>query len=427
MIIQVNPEQRKASPPVSLCRGYVLKDNVIVHPNQYDEKDDSPFIGGSFSSSFMKPKLSFEHSGSLTQATELNSSICSTSFGDQDSLADSSLNSKTTTDLSDISDQDLLVGVEEAAKEDKMVLVAQLLGEIEKRNLSMTGGPQRHAILKQQARLIEEVVEEHQVSPEAGGWKKQCVMHGKHADASVYIRVNEDNDMKVRIEAPMEASLLIPLLSVLNETDLWTTWVPSFHYPIKFGISQLEKLQQVSRSSQIARCQVDMPWPLNNREIIAANVVAEAVDEIGAIVVRARSLEEGQQDGIIVPPVEPGWDRCIMNTGIMITKCPEDHIAPKNKKKRKTRRGKGVKEDEDVEEDEEPLLLFSLIVSIKPAVNFIMRTAIGPMFTALLSVADDVRVGKRPLHQEAMDAKPELYDWLTETIEKLEEQVVQVI
>ena len=405
-----------ASEPVSLCRGVVLMDSVIVHSHAPNEEMEDPSLAGDYSS-LMKTKQSFDSSGNFTRATSLDSSFGS-SFGDNDSLA-GSLNpadyfqGSTGLDVSGMSDQDLLVGIEKAAEEDKMVLVAHFLREMEKRNLPMAD-PKRRETLAHHAQLIEEVIAEHQMTPEAGGWKKQGVMHGKHADTAVYHRVNENQEMTVRLEAPMEASLLIPLLSVLNETDLWTTWMPSFQRPFKLGMRQTEKLKQCSRASQIARARMDMPWPLNNREIIASNIAAEAVDEMGAIIIRARSLEAGEHDGCIVPPVEPGWDRIDMNAGCMIRKCPEDHIALKKRQKWVDKR-----RNKDKEEEEEPLLLFSMIVGVRPSINVITRAVGGPVFAALLSVADEVRVGKRPLHMEAIEAKPALYGWMTEIIQKL--------
>ena len=60
-----------------------------------------------------------------------------------------------------------------------------------------------------------------------------------------------------------------------------------------------------------------------------------------------------------------------------------------------------------------------MIVGVRPSINVITRAVGGPVFAALLSVADEVRVGKRPLHMEAIEAKPELYGWMTEIIQKL--------
>ena len=45
-------------------------------------------------------------------------------------------------------------------------------------------------------------------------------------------------------------------------------------------------------------------------------------------------------------------------------------------------------------------------------INFVTRTVLGTMWSALLSVAEEVRDGKRPLHQEMIDEKQELYDWV---------------
>ena len=69
------------------------------------------------------------------------------------------------------------------------------------------------------------------------------------------LKPNVEDAMKtkflVRIETPIDPSLLTPLLSVLNETQLYSSWLPSWSYPIRMRIESATKLHQIGRASQV--------------------------------------------------------------------------------------------------------------------------------------------------------------------------------
>lgn len=52
-------------------------------------------------------------------------------------------------------------------------------------------------------------------------------------------------------------------------------------------------------------------------------------------------------------------------------------------------------------------------------VNFVTRTAIGRIWSMLLEVAEQVRDGKRPVHKAAIDAEPELYEWIESRVSSM--------
>ena len=45
-------------------------------------------------------------------------------------------------------------------------------------------------------------------------------------------------------------------------------------------------------------------------------------------------------------------------------------------------------------------------------INFVTHAALGIMWSVLLSVAEEVQDGKGPLHQEMIDEKRELHNWV---------------
>ncbi|CAB9507004.1 expressed unknown protein [Seminavis robusta] len=395
-----------ASKPVSLVRGAILQGNVQI--NAEDDKMSLHTLYESHETPFFKTKPSFDCNGSATAATECTSDT--SSVGDRDSsLHDSfAIYESLQADFASKSDQDLLVGIEEAIKDEKMVLVSQLLREMGRRNLHLKDS-KRQATLLENTRMIEDVIIDHQTSPEAGGWKKNCMLHGKHGDTIIYHRLNEKQEISTRIEMALDESMLVPLFAVLYETDHYCDWIPSFQRPFKFGMRETEKLHQVGRALQIARARIDTPWPLRNREIVAFNVMAEAVDEIGAVVVKVKSLEEGEHSGCVIPPALPGWNRIELDGGLMVRKCPKDHPALQKRHSEKA----------TTDEPEKEPVLVSLTLAIRPSINIATRAVVATLWQALLSVAEDVRDGNRPGLKKAIEDKPELYRWFAASVERL--------
>lgn len=314
------------------------------------------------------------------------------------------------------SNADLLQALEDAVEYEKHVLVARYLQEMDKRGLQLQD-PKRQAVLKRNAEQVQEVIDSHSQDPEEGGWKKQGLVHGRARNTMVYHRTNEKGEVTVRCETPIQASLVAPLLAILNETDLYTTWCPSFQRPFKLGVTDTGKHKQCSRACQVAYAKVDMPWPMANREVIAKNVMADALDEVGAVVIRAKTMEAGEEeDGLVIPPVAPGWDRIKMDAGLLLRKCPQDHPALKKKKQKKT--------TQQNEEKEEPMLLATFTLFVTPSVNTVLKIIAGPMWMALVGFAEDMHNGKKgEFHRERMEQKPELYGWADEIVQKMAKAV----
>ena len=55
--------------------------------------------------------------------------------------------------------------------------------------------------------------------------------------------------------------------------------------------------------------------------------------------------------------------------------------------------------------------------------NFVTKTAVGMCWSKLLSVADQVRRGKRPEHQQRIEEKAELYAWIQERAQAMLERM----
>jgi hypothetical protein len=76
---------------------------------------------------------------------------------------------------------------------------------------------------------------------------------------------------------------------------------------------------------------------------------------------------------------------------------------------------------------EEALILLTFKICVKAPlhifptafVNFVTRTVIGTIWAMFLTVAEEVRDGKRPVHQAAIEEKQEFYDWVRDRADKV--------
>ena len=255
-------------------------------------------------------------------------------------------------------------------------------------------------------------------------WKKQGESHGRH-DSVIYYKMGGDqgNCLTARVETPIPSSLLVPLLSVLNECELYREWLPSFEKP-RLGVTKSEKLSQTGRVSQVLAVAMDSPWPLATREVIIGAVAFDDIDAKGHIGVRLKGLHTGSSEtDVEIPAPEGGAVRVDFDGGFLFRKCPEDHPALSTKHRDNS-------DEAEVSSDEHMLLVsFLMYVDSKinflpqSLINFVVRTVIGRMWEKFLTVAEDVKAGRRPKHAEAIAAKREsLYDWVEQRVESLFEK-----
>jgi hypothetical protein len=245
-------------------------------------------------------------------------------------------------------------------------------------------------------------------NPETEGWKKQGETHG-HRDTVIYYKVNPDNAIVSRIETPIESSLLCPLLSVFNETDLFHTWMPKWKVP-RLGVSDSVCLKEMGRGHQIVKVLVDMPYPFDNRECIQHAFAVDSIEDDNAIIVKIDSLDTGKHLEIEIEEVAPGYRRVDFHAGILIRPCPPDHPTLKHSKNQYP--------------EGEKLLLVSVVQQMDAniarvpirLINFFTRNVLGQMWGNLLQIAEDVKNGKRPEHQEMIASKQDLYGWIEKRV-----------
>jgi hypothetical protein len=247
-------------------------------------------------------------------------------------------------------------------------------------------------------------------NPEDQGWKKQGEVHGNR-DTMIYYRVKHpENIIVCRMETPLESSLLCPLLSVINESELYHTWMPHWDFP-KLGLSESRLLKDLGRGHQIISLRIDTPFPFANRECILHGVATDSIDgDDNAIILSIQSMDTGNYFEMDVPAPERGYRRAAYTGDMLFRPCPVDHPVF-----RKSKANYPVGEK---------LLLISMDFSADGRVagvplsiiNFITRTVIGKQWGTLLKIAEDVKSGIRVDHQKAIEEKKELYGWVEERV-----------
>ena len=339
-------------------------------------------------------------------ATSLSSSSLDTSQAEEEK--------ETEEDFGNLeSDEELIKQAEEMQSNERLFVAAKLLRRVQNQSLLTD----KHHGMIRWADAAEIGMKNLQKSPEEEEyWKKQSESHG-HRDFLVYYHVTHDHQLTCRIDSAIESSLLIPILSVFNESELYKTWMPSWEKPIKLGIDDTKKLKESGRGNQIIQVTVNMAWPFATRETIQHAMAIDSIDEEGLLVVHVMS--ETADDDPAIPEPLPGVVRIDFDCTILIGGCRDDHpCLAKSKHK--------------YPQDEE-LILISLSSCVDPHVmgvpvkliNLVTRTAFGRMWSAMLQVAEDVRDGKRPQYQDAIASKRELYDFVENRIQLMFEKVNQ--
>ncbi|CAJ1953455.1 unnamed protein product [Cylindrotheca closterium] len=295
--------------------------------------------------------------------------------------------------------------------QEKLFEAARLLRQIDKDSPLLTDF---HRKILRNASICGKAVSELLAPPnkgEAGGqsqWIKQGQSNGSYP-TTIYYKVETGAKLTCRMETPVPTNLLVPLLSVLNESELYGTWIPSWTVPIRLGVKQSKQLINDTRGHQIIQVQCDVPWPMSTREVLMDVMAIDDIDKNGFIVAKMQTLTEASQkhllSGFEVPTAEYGIERIDYDGAVLFRPCPVDHPNYASAK----------------EKFSEELILLQFVIFFdahmmvpQSVVNFITRTVVGHIWNMLLHVAEEVRDGQRKEHKEAIERKADFYKWVDE-------------
>ena len=337
-------------------------------------------------------------------------------------------------DPGDEEDDVVLIHQAEAFFSDQRHLqAAQLLRRVSNQHLLTA----KHHRILEMACAAEQVYRElSHPHPQDQGWHQQGnTTHGSNRHSLIYYKVTaQTKAITFRIEIPIQASLLVPVMAVLNETDLYTTWMPSWNHP-QFGLSEIECLGEFARGHKLVRQRFAVPFPFCAREFIMDAYTVDAIREdppndqqqqqpagdatmTSGVILKIVSVEPGiTPEGAVVGPTPNGVKRVDFDAGFLIRPCPSDHPSWQQQQQGhwSTRR----RNDDDVDE---PILLFSALQKFDAhiagipmvCVNFLTRVAMGQQWNEMIRVAEEVRKGLRPDLEKRIAQQHELYGWMAE-------------
>ena len=303
------------------------------------------------------------------------------------------------------------------ANDHKLLLSARLLQGIADEHLQTV-----HRDIIREAELFNNLIRDNAATLD--GWTKQGERTGRH-NFTIHYKMNDKpplgRDLSVRIESVVHSDLLVPIISVLNESELYSSFLPNWTVP-KLRVSKSEKLQQRGRCSQIVNIETEVPWPLAMRQVIIKAVAIDDLDRqdgdvsSGRIVIRLQSLDTdtNNKEGYEVPPTIRGAVRVKVKGGFIIENVATDHplVSHALQDYRKS------KKDTSKEDLVSVTLNFCVDPQLssvpKPFIDFFVRQAIGRMWNMFLDVAEGVKSGRQKAHCEAISKKRDLYDWVEE-------------
>eukprot|EP00531_Pseudo-nitzschia_arenysensis_P015831 CAMPEP_0116128000 /NCGR_PEP_ID=MMETSP0329-20121206/7130_1 /TAXON_ID=697910 /ORGANISM="Pseudo-nitzschia arenysensis, Strain B593" /LENGTH=370 /DNA_ID=CAMNT_0003622117 /DNA_START=119 /DNA_END=1231 /DNA_ORIENTATION=+ len=305
---------------------------------------------------------------------------------------------------------ELLKMIDGLFKEEKHLEAARILRTVEDPSLLTD----KHRKLLKKAGIIEEAMAELLSSPQEE-WTKQGESHGQF-DFTIYYKVEEGARLTCRIESPIPHSLLVPLLSVLNESALYHTWIPSWQTPFKLGVQESNQLLHDSRGHQVIQVSVSVPWPMKPREALFSVQAVDEIDENGLIIAKMTSIGNTDEGEVIkqclptnfrVPEPSDGMERCDFGGTVIFRHCPTDHP---NFKATRTKLP-----DEDLILTQFMMTFDAKMTMVpKSMINFVTRTALGTVWNMLLKVAEQVRERSREEHCKMIDEKEDFYQWVEE-------------
>mmetsp|Transcript_26989 Transcript_26989/g.47641 ORF Transcript_26989/g.47641 Transcript_26989/m.47641 type:complete len:345 (-) Transcript_26989:1223-2257(-) len=306
--------------------------------------------------------------------------------------------------------EDTLRRVEELLQQEKLLEAARLLRDMPVSSSSLS---ESHRKVVQKAEIIEHAVADLLSSPQ-DDWKRQG---GQSGDFTVYYKVDDGARLTCRIESPIPASLLVPLLSVLNESSLYQTWIPFFHRPFHMGVSSSKQLLNDSRGHQVIQVQCQVPWPMKPREALFDVAAVDDIDEHQFIIAKMTTINNETAQFLLddntfqVPECPPGMERCDFDGAVLFRACPPEHNNFQTVKQKHPTEDLFLVQFLFYFDAKMPLIPQALI-------NFVTREAIGIIWKMLLSVAEDVRNGKRKEHCDVIAQKREFYeDWVARRCE----------
>lgn len=215
------------------------------------------------------------------------------------------------------------------------------------------------------------------------------------------------------IESPVEASLFVPFVAALSEIDLYSEWVPNWSTP-KFRVTDTETLKKTGKFSKMFFTRAEAP--LNTIEFFTNGTIVDDTETSSKFLVHLGEMEDDHPSGL-VRPKEEGIARVTLGGGLIVRKCE-----PETEERARALFSKN-KANKDRKDEDFYMITLSIVYRnrsrflnpnffIKKMSSFMLKVVIGAIWNRLLSTAEEIRDGKRPLYDKLMEERKEDYEWL---------------
>jgi len=286
-----------------------------------------------------------------------------------------------TTTTTTTTDDELIRQAQILFDEEKLLASARVLRRIRNPEQYLKGW---HLKLLKISSLLEEAVNAFLLPPPIDDWTKRTETHGKY-DTNIFFKVEAGGKLTCRIETPIPQDMLVPILSVLNESTLYETWIPSWKKPIRIGVKESKQILNDRKGHQVIKINCNVPWPMSEREVLMDVTAVDDIEETGCIIAKMQSIDststtsgessESQQEYLLlpdtfkIPVLEGGVERVDFDGSILFRACPKDYPHYENVQRRF---------------GQEPILLqyimsfdAKLVATPTSLVNFVTRVVIG--------------------------------------------------
>jgi hypothetical protein len=226
-----------------------------------------------------------------------------------------------------MNDNDIISLAKERYANSKILEAYRLLQSVTDKTL-LSGGKEQEIckVAMECQTAISDLLEEPDHTSSGSVWKKQGESHGDY-DTTIFYKV-ENSHLTCRLETPIQSDLLIPLLSVLNESNLYSDWIPSWKIPFTIGIRTSQQFQRIGQLDQIVQLVANVPWPFLPREVYIKTMVIDEIDDHNYFAVRLFSVtsddeKDDTDDGAItIPPPLSSVQRFDFLGVLLFRPCP---------------------------------------------------------------------------------------------------------
>jgi len=252
----------------------------------------------------------------------------------------------------------------------------------------------------------------------AEGW----VTHVDESDCKVMYRANEGTAFhSFRMSGPVAGGDLCDLICVLNEIDLWPTWVPSLSFPT-MRVDEAFQVMSISKTDQVAYMRAAVPWPMASREVLLRIYGMDMMSKEDKVVVALHSMDEAAGTALVgdLPPaLHPSEDAMLGLDAAALQACRDQIPGPEQGFTRMEAHGGAVLTYHSPDKTWLDIV-FTVDAKIPILPTSLINAITKRLCSMILSLLNrTVKTVKGSVYDERKQANQNLYGYIDERLEEL--------